>query len=155
MARPIRVLVVEDNKGDVHLARARLRKENVTLFDVSSLKEIENLAKTYRPDVILCDLNLPDSHGTEVVHVVQGRYPNVPVIVWSGSYDPELARDAFQAGAEDFIVKNEENGGRIARSIFFALLRNQCRDKETRASISALNLLAVKAKGITRHASKT
>jgi len=62
-----------------------------------------------RFDAVLLDLNLPDSMGLSTVEQVHACNPNVPVVVLTGEDADELALQAVQAGAEDYICKSEWN----------------------------------------------
>jgi DNA-binding response OmpR family regulator len=64
----IKVLLVEDNPGDVHLLRELLwdvTGEQFQLIPVERLEEALKSTETERFDVMLLDLSLPDSHGLE------------------------------------------------------------------------------------------
>src|SRR5262249_47300436 len=104
----IRVLMVEDNPGDVTLMKVMLSEagENHFVTDcASSLSAgLERLAAG-NIDVVLLDLTLPDAHGLEAVVKVRKSAPKIPVVVLTGLDDEELALSSMHSGAQDYLVK--------------------------------------------------
>src|SRR4051812_43635594 len=91
----LRVLVIEDNPTDVLLVEVAFEEMTQVRADVSSaeslsgaLKSLEEAALANTPfDVILLDLNLPDSHGLEAFDRLAEKAPNTPVIALTGLND--------------------------------------------------------------------
>ncbi len=95
-ARPIRILLVEDNPGDVQLTREALRENKVAneLFVARDgeealrfLRHEGTFQKEPRPDLILLDLNLPRKDGREVLAEIKDD-PNlrrIPVVILTTS----------------------------------------------------------------------
>jgi DNA-binding response OmpR family regulator len=63
------------------------------------------LVSTERPDVILLDINLPDSAGTLTLGRLRELRPDVPIIMLTANTDDELARATLKRGAFDYISK--------------------------------------------------
>ena len=68
-----------------------------------------------KPDLVLLDLNLPEASGLEVLAVAQAKYPDIPIIVVSGTEDVLDAVAALKAGATDYIHKPFESEELLAR----------------------------------------
>ncbi|MFZ0318298.1 MAG: hybrid sensor histidine kinase/response regulator [Candidatus Sulfotelmatobacter sp.] len=119
------VLLIEDNPGDADLVRLRLveGKSSVNVNCVSRLSE--GLASLTRetPSVVLLDLNLPDSHGSETFRRVMEHAPNVPVVVLSGQDDEALAIKAVHQGVQDYLIKGNISSKHLERSIRYAVER--------------------------------
>ena len=100
---PKQVLLIEDNPGDADLVRLRLTegKNHVDVSCVNRLSDglasIENMP----PSVVLLDLNLPDSHGSETFRKILDKAPGVPVVILSGQDDEVLAMKAIHQGVQD------------------------------------------------------
>jgi serine phosphatase RsbU (regulator of sigma subunit) len=131
--RPVKVLLVEDNRGD-----ARLIQEY--LAEVEGLKfEVENAARLAQGvallgrggiDVVLLDLSLPDSRGLDTFVKLHAADPLVPIVVLTGFNDEVLAVKAVQEGAEDYLVKGHVNSNLLARSLRYAIERTRRRQAE-------------------------
>ncbi|MGA8303043.1 MAG: response regulator [Thermoplasmata archaeon] len=120
-----RVLVVDDNPGDARLVEYTLTHEPEGNFRCERVGRIaaavERLGQD-AADVVLLDLGLPDSQGTEGLRRIRSAAPKVPVVVLTGSEDPQRIRTAMAAGAEDFLVKGIFPRGYLARVIRGAIL---------------------------------
>ncbi|HEX6068320.1 MAG TPA: response regulator, partial [Longimicrobiaceae bacterium] len=119
---PIRILLVEDNPGDARLLREQLREASLhfDLTHVDRLSEARESVARDGADIVLLDLSLPDGHGLETVRSMLEAAPEVPIIVLTGLDDETTAVQAVQAGAQDFLVKGQVEGGGLARAIRYA-----------------------------------
>ncbi|MFP4155494.1 MAG: diguanylate cyclase domain-containing protein, partial [Halothiobacillaceae bacterium] len=137
-----RVLLVEDEPGDAQLIRWQLLEKAADAFEVEavdSLSEAEALAidRRWTPDVILLDLNLPDSTGVETVIRACESLPDAPIVVLTGQTDERAIRSAIDAGAEDFLQKGAD-GAAIRKAIRYAMLRHR-RESESRLAASVFS----------------
>jgi two-component system, cell cycle sensor histidine kinase and response regulator CckA len=125
----IKVLLVEDNPGDVLLLQETLSEITLVSFDLVHVERcsaaLEQLqAETF--DVILLDLLLPDSAGLETFTTIHQQVPQTPIVVLTGSSDETLALNAMQAGAQDYLVKGCVSGGDLLiRSMRYAIERKR------------------------------
>ena len=115
-ARPVELLLVEDNDGDVLLTRETLRGAKITnTFTVASdgeealgrLKGWAPFEGCLRPDVILLDLNLPRMDGRELLKTIRAdpELRAIPVIVLTGSDSNVEMLAVRRLQADGFIVK--------------------------------------------------
>jgi len=124
----IKVLLVEDSPDDAELIRRSLRRIRSIAVKVqwspSLSSAFENLAsETF--DVVVTDLGLPESKGIESFLKIHARYPNVPVIVLTGLSDEELAVKAVRSGAQDYLVKGEEDSASLLKAIRYSIERQR------------------------------
>jgi CheY-like chemotaxis protein len=116
MSRPIEILLIEDNPGDVDIAREGLEASNVKnkLHVVSDgeeamafLRQIGQYEKMPRPDLILLDLNLPRKDGREVLAEVKfdKELNHIPVVVLTSSEKEEDILKSYQLHANCYITK--------------------------------------------------
>jgi signal transduction histidine kinase len=122
-----RVLVVDDNAADRNLVRLSLEK-SPKLYRLECAGRLsEGLEKlgVQRPDVVLLDLNLPDSMGCQTVQKVAHEVPEVPILVLTGSDDESLALEAVRLGAQDYIVKGQIESHALTRAMGHAIERHQ------------------------------
>ncbi len=122
---PKRVLLVEDNPGDVDLVRMRLvdGKAPLQVDCVARLSDALEALDREPPSLVLLDLNLPDSRGAETFRKVREKAPNVPVVVLSGQDDEGLAVKAVHQGVQDYLVKSEISSRRLEQAMRYAVER--------------------------------
>lgn len=126
--KPIKVLLIEDNPGDVRLIRLHVEEQaedTIELRAVGSLGEGQERLRSGDVDLVLLDLNLPDSQGLETLFALIDAEFRVPVIVVSGMSDQELAVKAVRMGAQDYLIKGAGLGQILVRSIRNALERHR------------------------------
>jgi PAS domain S-box-containing protein len=124
----IRVLLVEDNPTDKLLVEDELTHAGhgqFSLAHVELLNEALHQLKAEPFDVVLLDLSLPDSHGFETFVRLHDAAKEVPIVVLSGGADGQLAVQAVQAGAQDYLMKGRLGENVLPRSIRYAIERQR------------------------------
>jgi len=124
----IKVLLVEDNPGDMAIIREMFLEIPKIRFNIShtdNLKTALEYLKHDYFDIILLDLHLPDSHGILTFTSVQQVAAHTPVIVLTGLEDEEFAIELVGKGAQDYLVKGQFNSTIMARSIKYSIERKQ------------------------------
>lgn len=127
-SQPIRILLVEDNPGDVRLFREYLAEEGSAAFEIEQVDRLQSALSRLTAgeyDVMLLDLSLPDSHGLDTVRTVHTAAPNVPIVVLTGHDDERQAVRSVQEGAQDYLVKGRVDGNLLARSMRYAIERHR------------------------------
>jgi diguanylate cyclase (GGDEF)-like protein len=126
----IKVLLIEDTPGD-----ARLIEHMLTQAQGFELSWVDNLTggiahlKTKPIDVLLLDLGLPESTGLATLKRLLVYAPTVPpLIVLSSLSDENIALQAVQSGAQDYLVKGKVDTASLVRSIRYAIERSQAKD---------------------------
>ena len=123
----MRILLVEDNPGDARLIRIKLSEYPDFPFEVSRAETLEATVTELDNsvfDVILLDLNLPDSIGRETYCRVQAHTPDVPIVVLTGFGEEAMGLELVRDGAQDFLVKGQIEGHTLARSLRYAVERS-------------------------------
>ena len=124
----LRVLLVEDNPGDAELMEEMLPRDGTTLFEVecvARLSEALECAGADRFDIIILDLNLPDSDGLATLRTMRQQAFRMPIVVLTGNSDEQMALAAIQQGAQDYLVKGQIEKNMLVRSIKYAIERKQ------------------------------
>ncbi len=123
----LRVLLIEDNPGDVELVRLYLRErmgDTVELVCADSLATGRVEAERCDPDVVLLDLGLPDGDGVEVVREVRRWETTAPIIVLTADERPGAAMEALKRDAQDFLAKDRLDAEELERSVRYAHVRH-------------------------------
>ena len=126
LSHSIKILLIEDNPGDARLLREYLKSDKTFLYEirwVSSLNQITH-GKNHKPDIILLDLNLPESIGIETFDIVHKQFPNIPIIVQTGLNDEPTGYAAVSKGAQDYLVKGNFSGPLLIKSLQYGIERN-------------------------------
>jgi diguanylate cyclase (GGDEF)-like protein/PAS domain S-box-containing protein len=124
---PFKVLLVEDNPGDVRLLVHALENVQDTTFHVRTADRIATAVELLASDsfdLVLLDLSLPDCRGlANLDHVLTCR-ADVPVVVITGLDDETLALEALRRGAQDYVVKDTIDRTMLARTVRYATERS-------------------------------
>lgn len=124
----VRVLLVEDNPGDVVLLTERLRKASDTRFELHGVSRLSEALERLRReafDIMLLDLSLPDSTGLDTVKRAHAAASRTATIVLTTLHDEALAMEALRQGAQDYLIKGETGGRALARAMRYAIERQQ------------------------------
>ena len=124
----VKVLLVEDNPGDIALMEEMLSDSRTASFEVITASRLqEGIAKmeAESPDVVLLDLGLPDSTGLKTLEGAVGPAAKAPVVVLTGHTDEELGIKALSMGAQDYLVKGQVESWALERSIRYAIQRKR------------------------------
>ena len=75
------------------------------IFEAADGEEAISKYKEHSPELVLCDIAMPDMNGIEVVKVLKGLNPDVKIIMCTASTDQSDVRECIKAGARDYIIK--------------------------------------------------
>ncbi len=131
---PIRILFIEDRKTDVELAEHELAKEGIQISShrVEMEEELRKALKTFCPDLIICDYSMPQFDGLEALKIIKNHDEMLPVIMFTGTQNEEVAVECMKLGAVDYILK--DNITRMPFAIKEALER-----KKASAEVKMMN----------------
>lgn len=143
----ILILVIEDDAEELFLLEQILSRMDtqgvkLQLKFARTLEEGKARFKEADVDVILLDLNLPDSEGIDTFETVKNQAPQTPIVILSLLHDDTLALEAVRRGAEDYLFKRETHPDLILRTIRYAIERHKLL-KEVQAVHSQLEKFAL------------
>jgi DNA-binding response OmpR family regulator len=124
----MQILLVEDSPTEAGLLEAKLAKVTSTTFEVTraeTLAEALATLKRRRFDVVLLDLNLPDSGELQTFTKVNQQNPEMPIVVLTGMHDEKLAVEAVSKGAQDYLIKRDTDHQVLGRAISYAVERHR------------------------------
>jgi len=97
-------LIVEDDKAVRNLMATALEIRNYQYRTAKTGMEAISETVSYRPDLMILDLGLPDMNGTEVIRKVR-TWSTLPIIIVSARSDAHDKIEALDAGADDYLTK--------------------------------------------------
>lgn len=101
-----RILVVDDSPIDRHLASSLLQKHGGwTVATAADGRQGLDAIAAEVPDLVLTDLQMPEMNGLELVSAVRSRYPLVPVVLMTAQGSEDIAVQALQQGAANYVPK--------------------------------------------------
>ncbi|ELY44265.1 bacterio-opsin activator domain-containing protein [Natronorubrum sulfidifaciens] len=157
-ADTLEILLIEDNPGDARLIQEMLQGTEELAQRLSSdetagrtpeltctsrLEDGLELLEESTVDVVLLDLNLPDSEGLRTLETVHTEREEIPIVVLTGVRDQQVGVQAIQRGAQDFLVKDEVTSELLVRTIHHAIerARQERERRRQREQLEALNRL--------------
>ena len=105
--RTMNILVADDDAVHVELVSTRLRSAGFDVAVARDAMQAMMLAVRAKPAVILLDINMPGGTGMQTLRQLKAHADTgtIPVIVVSGSGDPEMPRRMMALGAADYLRK--------------------------------------------------
>jgi two-component system, NtrC family, response regulator HydG len=100
-----KVLVIDDDVTFCLMLETFLNKHSYKVQQSFSFGDAVKKLGTFKPDIVLTDLRLPDNDGLEVLKNVMRESPQVPVILMTGYADIRTAVQAMKLGAFDYVAK--------------------------------------------------
>lgn len=143
-ANPIRILMIEDDPDDVLLMRESLMETGALRIKLTHADRLSSGLKQLAEqdyDVVLLDLNLPDSRGLDTLQGLLRQEPGIPIVVTSGLADDLTTLEAVRQGAQDYLIKGEISGSNLMRVLCYAIERKRG-EEQLRHSNRALRMLS-------------
>ena len=128
---PYKILLIEDNPGDQILFRENVLSTNLSIQDITianTLKEGMEWLKKETFSILFLDLFLQDSSGLESFSKIVKTNTKIPVVIYSGLSDTQLAINAIHLGAQDFLIKGEYTISLLEKTIRYAIERKMNMD---------------------------
>lgn len=148
--QPLNILVVEDNQVDRRMLESLLSefpRLTASLKITNTLKDAFQALSQTHYDVVLLDLNLPDSKGEESIHAITRRYPELAIVVNTGAYEDDLGIRTLALGVQDFLVKGKYNAYILNKVLHYAVERKRLETdlKKTSNKLDSAQLQLVQA----------
>ncbi|MEO5345925.1 MAG: response regulator [Magnetococcus sp. YQC-9] len=127
----IAILLIEDHPSEAQLIRELLEENPQDCYRVTHVDTLSHgllaLSRGHF-QVVLLDLNLPDSLGMETLHAIREHHPQLPIVILTNLDDKELALEGVRRGAQDFLVKSVlqlNPSDFLSRSVRYAIERQR------------------------------
>ncbi|MEA1866692.1 MAG: ATP-binding protein [Thermodesulfobacteriota bacterium] len=128
-SKMIKVLLIEDNPGDARLIQEMVSEAECAAFDLehvgSLLTGLKYLVAAEDIDLVLLDLGLPDSSEFDTFTSIQAQVPEVAIVVLASLEDETIGNKVLQAGAQDYLSKNQLDSNSLMRSMRYAIERKK------------------------------
>ncbi|UCC21672.1 MAG: response regulator, partial [Planctomycetota bacterium] len=137
-SKPINLLLVDDDLVDRRLiTKALARFSPGVQFNIQTAgtmsETLEHLSSN-KYDVVLLDLNLPDSDGIGTVQKVHDADSNIAIVVLTGLPDEKMGLQTIEKGAGDYLVKGKFSDDALMRAIRYAIERKRPEQRLKRAA---------------------
>ena len=108
VATPLDILCIEDTPSDFHLIQRVLRRAGLLGFcqRVDGSEALHVALTQHRWDLVLSDYSVPGMYFTDTLKVFLHGYPDLPLILVSGTIGEIKARIMVELGASGFVPKN-------------------------------------------------
>jgi DNA-binding NarL/FixJ family response regulator len=109
MKSPARILIADDHTILRAGVRALLDMESSfeVVGEVDNGKDAVHYAGQLKPDLILSDLSMPKTNGTEAIQRIKSRYPEIKILVLTVHKTEEYVHAALKAGANGYLLKDD------------------------------------------------
>lgn len=114
------IAILDDSKEIVLIFETLLSSEGFTVFTASNAEELYQILQRESVALLLLDIGLPDCDGTELLNDIIPLYPNLSVIMLTGTINLAVALTCLRQGADDYLAKpvsHEEFSLAIHRSL--------------------------------------
>ena len=105
--KDITILVIEDDALNMKLVRSLLQLKNYTVLEAENAEVGVKIARRFKPDMILMDIQLPGMDGIEATKLLlnDNELKNTPIIAVSSYAMQSDKNKAFEAGIKEYITK--------------------------------------------------
>jgi diguanylate cyclase (GGDEF)-like protein/PAS domain S-box-containing protein len=132
----MKILLIEDNPVTIQVIRDMLSGVDPSAFVLECSLRLEDAIEsltTIKPDVILLDLNLPDTTGINTLLVLVEHASDYPIVVLTAIDDEKIGLESVKQGAQDYLIKGEVTKELLARSLSYAVERKHMEGELKRA----------------------
>jgi two-component system cell cycle response regulator len=124
-SEPEDILFLQDVILEIGEGRHWTNWVSIEMLHAASWTEASAILSNEIVDIVLLDLDLPDSHGMETFRCAQRAAPDVPMIVFVADSEESLGLRLIRDGAQDFLVKKQIDCAPLARAMQNAIERHR------------------------------
>lgn len=138
MRDSLRALLIDDNPDDRALVVRALRREfpDLSAREVSDEKGLTQCLDGGPVDLVVTDFQLRWSNGLHALRAIKARWPDCPVIMFTGTGSEEIAVEAMKSGLDDYVLKSPNHFSRLPAAARMAITtarqRRQLKQAEAR-----------------------
>ena len=124
----IKTMLIEDNPSDARLIQELLRQAGGGQIVLAHADRMSTALESFdaeQPDVLILDLNLPDSNGIMTFRRVQAKAEAVPIVILTGRDDIGMALETITEGAADYLLKTDLSANLLMRVLRYSIERKR------------------------------
>ena len=121
----LHILLVDDNPEDRALVIRELRRDfpNLQINQITDANQFARALESDKGGLVITDYQLRWSDGLAVLRAIKARWPDCPVIMFTGTGSEEVAVEAMKAGLEDYVIKAANHYARLPGAVQRAVER--------------------------------
>ena len=121
----LHILLVDDNPEDRALVIRELRRDfpNLQINQITDANQFARALESDKGDLVITDYQLRWSDGLAVLRAIKARWPDCPVIMFTGTGSEEVAVEAMKAGLDDYVLKTANQYSRLPGAVQRAVER--------------------------------
>src|SRR2546422_8863601 len=125
----MRVLLIDDNPDDRVLIRRQLTRHfpDLEVEDIRAELDLRRALQAGAVDLVITDFELRWANGIEVLQRIKSRFPECPVVMFTGTGTQEIAVAAMKAGLDDYLIKAAAHYVRLPVAVEGAFGRSAAR----------------------------
>ncbi len=102
-----KILLIDDSEITLQMEKAVLEARGYEVVATATLMEFEKVLQTWKPDLILTDIHMPEATGADICRTLKNEYgtQDIPIVLFSSLGDAELSKLAEQVGADGYLSK--------------------------------------------------
>jgi PAS domain S-box-containing protein len=150
MNHNVRVLLVDDNPDDRLLALRALQREipDIKATEITNDLTLQRALEQGGFDLVITDFQLRWSDGHHVLREVKRLWPNVPVVMFTGTGSEEVAVEAMKSGLDDYVIKSPRHFARLPAAAMNALRQTKIRLQKAEAEANFTRLFETVPMGL-------
>ncbi|MGN6553438.1 MAG: SpoIIE family protein phosphatase [Verrucomicrobiota bacterium] len=124
----LKILLIEHDPGFTRTVGDMINQARELSADISLASDLHagfSVLRNNHFDVIVLDVAIPDGAGLANISLLRAEAPRMPIIAAGEDDNETVAVEAVQAGAQDYLVKNQLTAGWLERSIRYAIERHR------------------------------
>ena len=106
---PGKILIIDDEEKLRSLLARLIKLEGYIVFEAANLRAATKAIEVHEPDVILCDVKLPDGNGVDFIATFKPKHPGIEIILLTAYGNIPDGIQAMKNGAFDYIAKGDDN----------------------------------------------
>jgi PAS domain S-box-containing protein len=128
-------LLVDDNPDDRLLALRALQREipEIKATEITNETQLDAAIGQGGFDLVVTDFQLRWTDGHVVLRKVKKAWPDVPVVMFTGTGSEEVAVEAMKLGLDDYVIKSPRHFSRLPSAVTNALRQARCRKEKAEA----------------------